>query len=150
MAQPLSYIPTPAATRAESAEERLRHAAASHADAIAAACEVLQLLQDRGVLELMRGALGAGGEVVESVTAAVNTPDATRAIRNFILLTKFFGSIPSHVLNSMALTVVDGSHKKKAQKAPSLWQLFRRCRQENTRHALSVMLDLAESFGKGL
>lgn len=148
MAQPISYIPSP--PRVESAEDRLRQATAAHADAIASGYEVLQLLHDRGVLELMRGALGARDEIVESVTGAVNTPDATRAIRNFILLTKFFGSIPSDVLNSLAMTVVDGSHKKKAQKAPSLWQLFRRCREENTRFALSVILDLAESFGKGL
>ena len=148
MAQPLAYVPAPA--RGETPEERLHKATAAHADAIVDGYEVLQLLHDRGVLELMRGMLGAGDQVVETVVDAVNTPDATRAIRNFILLTKFFGSIPSEVLNSMAHTVIDGSHKKKAQKAPSLWQLFCRLRQENTRHALGVMLDLAESFGKGL
>jgi uncharacterized protein YjgD (DUF1641 family) len=148
MAQPLSYVPAPA--RGESAEERVHKATTAHADAIVDGYEVLQLLHDRGVLELMRGALGAGDAVVETVVGAVNTPDATRAIRNFILLTKFFGSIPSEVLNSMAQTVIEGSQKKKQQKAPSLWQLFRRLRQPNTRHALGVMLDLAESFGKGL
>jgi uncharacterized protein YjgD (DUF1641 family) len=148
MAQPLPYVPAPA--RGESPEERLHKATAAHADAIVEGYEVLQLLHDRGVLELMRGMLGAGDEVVETVVGAVNTPDATRAIRNFILLTRFFGSIPSEVLNSMAHTVIYGSHKKKGQKAPSLWRLYRRLRHENTRHALGVMLDLAESFGKGL
>ena len=148
MAQPLSYVPAPA--RGDSPEQRLHGAASAHADAILSGYEVLQLLHDRGVLELMRGMLGAGDEVVETVVGAVNTPDATRAIRNFILLTKFFGSIPCAVLNSLDQTMIDGSHKKKAQKAPSLWQLFRRLRQENTRHALGIMLDLAESVGKGL
>jgi uncharacterized protein YjgD (DUF1641 family) len=148
MAPPISYIPSPA--RGESAEDRLRQGAAAHADAILSGYEVLQLLQDRGVLELVRGGLGAGGEIVETVTSAVNTPDATRAIRNFILLTKFFGSIPPDVLNSLAHTVIEGSQKKKAEKPPSLWQLFRRLRHENTRYALGVILDLTESFGKGL
>jgi uncharacterized protein YjgD (DUF1641 family) len=148
MAQPLSYIPAPA--RGESPEERLQQATSAHTDAILNGYEVLQLLHDRGVLDLMRGALGAGGEIVETVTNAVNTPDATRGIRNFVLLTKFFGSIPPEVLNSLAHAVIEGSQQKKAQKAPSLWQLFRRLREENTRYALSVILDLAESFGKGL
>jgi uncharacterized protein YjgD (DUF1641 family) len=148
MAQPISYIPAPA--RGESAEDRLRQGAAEHTDAILSGYEVLQLLQDRGVLDLMRGALSAGGEIVETVTSAVNTPDATRAIRNVILLSKFFGSIPPDLLNSVAHTVIEGSEKRKTQKPPSLWQLFRRLRDENTRYALGVILDLAQSLGKGL
>jgi uncharacterized protein YjgD (DUF1641 family) len=148
MAQPISYIP--ATARGESAEDRLHQGAAVHADAILNGYEVLQLLQDRGVLDLVRGALGAGGEIVETVTSAVNTPDATRAIRNFILLSKFFGNIPPEILNSLAQTVIEGSQRKKAHKPPSLWQVFRRLRDANTRYALGVILDLAESFGKGL
>ena len=141
MAQPLSYIPAPA--RDDSPEDRLRKGAAKHADAILNGFELLQLLHDRGVLDLMRGVLASSDEIVETLTSAVNTPQGTRAIRNFVLLTKFFGSLPPEVLDGL-------SQKKKTQKAPSLQRLFRRLGQENVRYALSAILDLAESAGKGL
>lgn len=148
MAQPLSYIPAPA--RDDSPEERLRQGAAKHADAILNGYELLQLLHDRGVLDLMRGALASSEEIAETVTSAVNTPQVTRAMRNFVLLTKFFGSIPPEVVNSLSQAMAKGSQRKRLQKAPSLQRLFRRLGQDNTRYALGVILDLAESFGKGL
>jgi hypothetical protein len=64
----------------------------------------------------------------EHADAALDTPESIRAMRNFLLLTKFFGSIPPDVLNSLANTVVGGS------------------RRENERAAL----DLIESTGKTL
>src|ERR1700685_983105 len=81
-----------------------------HADAIASSLELLQLLHDRGVLELLRGMVGAGDQLVGTLTAAVDTPESLRAIRNFLLLTKFFGSFPPEILNSLAQTAVQGAN----------------------------------------
>src|ERR1700733_956086 len=120
-----------------------------HADAILSALELLQLLHDRGVLELLRGAVGAGDRLVGILTAAVDTPESLRAIRNFILLTKFFGSIPPDILNSLVQTVTEGAQREKTQRAPGVFELLRRLRSENSRHAIAVTLDLLESVGKG-
>jgi uncharacterized protein YjgD (DUF1641 family) len=121
-----------------------------HADAVESAYEVLQLLHDRGVLNLLRGLLGAGDRVVETVVEAVDTPESIRSIRNFLLLTQFFANIRPAVLNSLVQAATEGAHREKSRKAPGFFELYRRLRNEDTRHALAVTLDLMESVGKGL
>jgi uncharacterized protein YjgD (DUF1641 family) len=101
-------------------------------------------------LDLLRGMVGAGDQLVDTLTAAVDTPESLRAIRNFILLTKFFGSIPPDILNSIVQTAVEGADREKARRAPGMLHLLRRLRSENSRHAIAVALDLLESVGKGL
>jgi uncharacterized protein YjgD (DUF1641 family) len=101
-------------------------------------------------LELLRGVVGAGDQLVDTLTAAVDNPESLRAIRNFMLLTKFFASIPPDVLNSVVQTVVEGAEREKAHRAPGLLHLLGRLRRENSRHAIAVTLDLLESVGKGL
>jgi uncharacterized protein YjgD (DUF1641 family) len=148
MAQPISLLPPH--QNGAGADRHLRDSPHQHADAILSALELLQLLHERGVLDLLRGMVGAGDQLVGTVTAAVDTPESLRAIRNFILLTKFFGSIPPDVLNSLAQTALRGANREKASRAPGMLHLLRRLRSENSRHAIAVTLDLLESVGKGL
>jgi len=148
MAQPISSIPPH--QNGAGVDRHLREAPQKHADAILSALELLQLLHDRGVLDLLRGMVGAGDQLVDTLTSAVDNPESLRAIRNFVLLTKFFASIPPEVLNSVVQTVEVGAEREKARRAPGLLQLLRRLRSEDSRHAIAVALDLLESVGKGL
>jgi uncharacterized protein YjgD (DUF1641 family) len=147
MAQPIPLTLTPKGT---DPAERLADALARHTDAIVSALELLQLLHDRGVLDLVRGLLGAGDELAGILTAAAGTPESLRGIRNFILLTKFFASIPPEVLNSLVSTAEAGAEREKEQRAPGMLHLLRRASSEDSRHAMAVALDLLESVGKAL
>ena len=148
MAQPIAFR-VPEKTKPANLD-RLRNAPAEHADAILSGYELLQILHDRGVLNLLRGLVGGGDALISTIAAAADTPDAIRAIRNFLLLTKFFASIPPDVLHSLAETVDAGAKREKAHKAPGLLHLLWRLRNEHSRHAVSVGLDLLEGMGKGL
>jgi hypothetical protein len=79
-----------------------------------------------------------------------DTPESIRAVRNFLLLTKLFAGIPTDVLSSLANTVTAGAKREKAHKAPGLFHLLWRLRNEDSRHAASIGLDLLEGMGKGL
>ena len=147
MAQP---IPLTLAPKGVDPAERLEDALHKHTDAIVSALELLQLLHDRGVLELARGLVGAGDQLVGILTAAAGTPESLRGMRNFILLTKFFASIPPEVLESLVRTASEGAEREKANRAPGLLQLLRRAGSEDSRHAMAVTLDLLESVGKAL
>jgi uncharacterized protein YjgD (DUF1641 family) len=148
MAQPiLLTVPTQAET---DPLERLTDALGKHTDAILSALQLLQLLHDRGVLELLRGLVAAGDQLTELATEALDSPDSVRAIRNFILLTKFFASIPPDVLDSLVHTAKEGAEREKSHEAPGMLQLLRRMNSEPSRHAIAVTLDLLESAGKGL
>jgi uncharacterized protein YjgD (DUF1641 family) len=148
MAQPIPLTPAP--TRAADSAERLAEALDKHTDAIVSALELLQLLHDRGVLDLLRGLVGAGDQLVGMLTAAAGAPESLRGMRNFILLTKFFASIPPEVLDSLVRTASEGAEREKANRAPGLLQLLRRAGSEDSRHAMAVTLDLLESVGKAL
>ena len=136
MAQPISFVPKPAAP------------AAPHAEAIDSALELLQLLHDRGVLDLLRGLVGASGELTEMVSAALNSPEAIRGIRNFLLLTKFFATIPPDILGGLVNTATEGAKRMETGEAPGMLQLLRRLSSEDSRRALSVLADLLEGAGK--
>jgi uncharacterized protein YjgD (DUF1641 family) len=148
MAQPIPLSVPP--QRVSGDEQRLRNAPAEHAEAILSAYELLQLLHDRGVLNLLRGAVGAGDQLVDTLTEAVDKPESIRAIRNFILLTKFFSSIRPDLLHGLVRTAADGAKREKARKAPGLLSLLWRLRNEDSRRALAVALDVVEGVGKGL
>jgi uncharacterized protein YjgD (DUF1641 family) len=148
MAQPIAFRAP--VNPAPSNMERLQNAPAEHAEALLSAYELLQLLHDRGVLSLLRGLVGAGDEVIGTISAAVDTPESIRAIRNFLLLTKFFAGIPPDVLSSLVETVRAGAEREKGHKAPGLLHLLGRLRNEESRHAMAVALDLLEGLGKGL
>jgi hypothetical protein len=57
---------------------RLQNAPAEHAEAILAACEVLQGLHECGVLELARGALQSSDKVLEIAVDAAQSPQSIR------------------------------------------------------------------------
>jgi uncharacterized protein YjgD (DUF1641 family) len=148
MAQPIPFTPAPA--NAADSAERLAEAVDKHTDAIVSALELLQLLHDRGVLNLLRGLVGAGDQIAGMLTAAAGTPESLRGMRNFILLTKFFASIPPEVLDSLVRTASEGAEREKANRAPGLLQLLRSAGSSDSRHAMAVTLDLLESAGKAL
>jgi uncharacterized protein YjgD (DUF1641 family) len=147
MAQP---IPLTITTKGADAADCLADALDKHTDAIVSALELLQLLHDRGVLDLLRGLVGAGDQLAGILTAAAGAPESLRGMRNFILLTKFFASIPPEVLDSLVRTATEGAEREKAHRAPGVLQLLRRAGSENSRHAIAVTLDLLESVGKAL
>jgi len=147
MAQPIPLTLTP---KGADPADRLADALEKHTDAIVSALELLQLLHDRGVLDLLRGLVGAGDQLAGMLTAAAGAPESLRGMRNFILLTKFFATIPPEVLDSLVRTAAEGAEREKAHRAPGVLQLLRRAGSEDSRHAMAVTLDLLESVGKVL
>jgi len=79
MAQPIPLTLPPRDPQHE-LEVRLKAFPAAHAEAMLAAYEVLQLMHDKGVLELMRGTLGGGEVVVQQAVAVVKGEAAIRRL----------------------------------------------------------------------
>jgi uncharacterized protein YjgD (DUF1641 family) len=139
MAQPISYIPSQPTRNAD-----------PRAEAIGSALDLLQVLHQRGVLDLLHGLVGAGDQVADIVTTALNTPEAIGGMRNFLLLSKFFASVPPEVLSRLVQTATEGAAREKSQEPPGLLHLMRRMNSPDARHGLAVMIDLLEAIGKGL
>jgi uncharacterized protein YjgD (DUF1641 family) len=151
MAQPIRLEPPPHDRHAELAS-RLRVAPTEHAEAVLAAYEVLQGLHDRGVLELMRGTLGASDAIVEIAVGAANTPESIRALRNLMLLAQALGAIEPALLADLTRAVPDALAQAKAEekRPPGLVKLLGTVFKKDFRRGLAVMNDLLVAFGRNL
>lgn len=131
----------PARDPREELRVRLEHAPLEHAEALLAGLEVVQGLYDRGVLDLLRGVLGGSDKILEIVVDAVKTPEAIRAIRNLLILTKAFGSIDPDRLHA----VMSGdSHD------PSLWNIAKQATAKDGRRGMAAAVGLLNILGAAL
>jgi uncharacterized protein YjgD (DUF1641 family) len=135
----------------EELRSRLERAPAEHAEAMLAGYEVLQGLHDRGVLELLRGVLGGGDDILQAGVEAMNTPEAIRGIRNLLILTKVCGAIDPDILKKFAEAVPDAlaaAAKAQEREPPGFWESVRLARSRNVRRGLGMMSGVLEAIGR--
>ena len=151
MAQPIPLQIPPRNPR-EKLQSRLEHAPEDHAEAMLAAYEVLQQLHDRGVLELARGMLAAGDDILEKVVDQVRTPEAVRAIRNLIFWQHILGSIEPDWFKGIFKAIPEGLAKATAEpdKPIGLFGLMRRLMTKDGLRGLAAATDFLQAFGRHL
>ena len=146
MARPITLELPPRDPRQE-LRARLETAPAEHAEAVLAAYELLQALHDRGVLELLRGALGAGDKIVESAVEAASAPESIRAMRNVVLLSKAFGAIEPELFVGFVQAIPEAMVQA-GRRDSRPWPLFRALRSGDFRRGLGAMSRFLEALGK--
>ncbi|MDB6037882.1 MAG: hypothetical protein JWM99_1723 [Verrucomicrobiales bacterium] len=151
MAQPIPLELPPRDPRGE-LSTRIQNAPLEHAEAMLAAYEVLQGLHNRGVLELLRGALGSSDKVIEIIVQSANTPSAIRGIRNIMILAKILGTIEPELIEEFACALPEAIARTKAHESrpPGFWGLFRQFTSRNSRRCLLLFGSFLEAFGKKL
>jgi uncharacterized protein YjgD (DUF1641 family) len=149
MAEPIA-LKLAAGDSREALYHRLENAPRDHVEALLAAYEVLQGLQDRGVLELLRGALGSSDKVLQILVDAVNTPEAICGIRNFMILIRIAGTLEPELLEALAQGVPEGLAQAKIPEPLGLWKLLKKLSSQDTRRAMTAMICVLESLGKSL
>ena len=130
---------------------RLDRAPAEHAEALLAGFEVLQCLYDKGVLDVIRGLLGSGDEVLGIAVQAANTPEAVRAMRSVVILARVLGAIDPVLLEKFARAVPDALEavaSGEQGKAPGLLDIARIFRSPNLRRGLAVVNNMLEAWGR--
>jgi len=151
MAQPIPLHLAPRDTR-EEINFRLQQAPLDHGAALLAAYEVLQGLHDRGVLELMRGALGGGEKILEQVVAVASGPEAIRTTRNLLLLATTLGEIDPALLSDLTRAIPKALVQANAEEAkpPGLFKLMSTFWNADFRRGLAAFNDLLVVFGRNL
>jgi uncharacterized protein YjgD (DUF1641 family) len=151
VAQPIPLEIPPRNARA-ALQSRLEHAPEKHAEAVLAAYEVLQGLHDRGLLELARGVLAAGDDILDKVVDQIRTPDAIRAIRNLIFWQHVLGSIEPEWFKGIFQAIPEGLAKATAEpeKPVGLFGLVRRLMTKDGLRGLAAATDFLQAFGRHL
>jgi uncharacterized protein YjgD (DUF1641 family) len=134
----------------EALYRRLENAPKEHAEALLAACDVLQGLHDKGLLEIAKGALGSGEKILEILVEAGNSPEVIHGIRNFIILTKLFAALEPKLLEHLAGAVPNALVEAKTEKPLGLLRLMSKATNADTRRILTIMIRVMESLGKDL
>ncbi|MHB8392111.1 MAG: hypothetical protein ACYDBH_21465, partial [Acidobacteriaceae bacterium] len=75
MAQPIRAY-TPQRNVHEELRAKVENAPLQHAEALLAAYQLLQQAQDHGVLDTLRGAIGAGDAIVDKAAEYASSPEA--------------------------------------------------------------------------
>ncbi len=151
MAQPIPLEAPPRDLERERAE-RLAAARLNHADALLEAYELIGQLHSSRTLELLRGALGARGDLAETLVQAANTPEGANGLRNLILLAKMLGSIDPQVMESYvaAVTGAVGQPPDPKTEPPGILTVLNQLRRREVRRALALVNRFLEIFGTRL
>jgi uncharacterized protein YjgD (DUF1641 family) len=151
MSQPIP-LEFPARDPRVELQTRLQNAPLEHAQALLAAYEVLQGLHDRGVFELVRGALGSSDKVIEVIVDASKTPESIRGIRNILILTKILGSIEPGLVEGFARSVPEALAETKTcdPKPPGFWGILKQFANRDFRRGLVFINSLLAAFGRNL
>jgi uncharacterized protein YjgD (DUF1641 family) len=151
MAAPIKFE-SPRRSAHEQFLERLEHAPAEHAEALLAVYDLLQGLHDRGVLDVLNGALSSGNFILDTVVETANTPENIRAIRNLLILSKVLSDIDPDVLGSLAGAVPEALQQVPSEKtgAPGMLSLLQRFNSRDSRRGMAFAASVLESLGKRL
>jgi len=133
-------------------QTQLQNAPVEHAAALLAGYEVLQGLYDRGILELLRGALGSSDKVIEIAVEGAKTPESIRGIRNVIILAKTLGTIEPELVEGFARSLPEALANTRAHvaKPPGFWGLLRMFLSRDFRRGLLLSSSLLEAIGRNL
>jgi uncharacterized protein YjgD (DUF1641 family) len=148
MAQPIPLQLPPRDPR-EELRKRLDQAPVAHAEALLDSYELLQQLHDHGIFELLRGALSASDNLVETAVNASRSDESIRAIRNAIILGKMLGAINPEVLQCIVLAASEtlGCYEKPVIEPPGLFSLLSQFRHKELRRSIALINRFLEKLG---
>jgi uncharacterized protein YjgD (DUF1641 family) len=149
MAQPIRTF-TPHRNEQEELRAKVESAPVQHAQAVLAAYQLLQEAQDHGVLDTLRGAVGAGDAIVDKLSEFANTPEGIRAMRNFLALSRVFANLDPEKVDAVANAITEDQCRKTAPgcEPPSILKSLQRMNSRNSRRTLATIAAVTDAFGK--
>lgn len=149
MAKPIP-LELPPRDKRQELVSRLQNAPVEHAEAILAGYEVLQGLYDAGVLELLRGLLGIGDQVLGIAVDSTRAPESVRIIRNLILLRKILSEIDPEQFEGFVQALPEALHsaKEQEQESPGLLSTMNQFRDKDVLYGMHVVNSLLKLLGR--
>ena len=149
MAQPIRTY-TPQRNEQEELRTKVENAPVQHAKAVLSAYQLLQEAQEHGVLDTLRGAIGAGDAIVDKASEFANTPEGVRAMRNFLALSRVFANLNPEKVDAVANALTESQCREAAPgcEPPSIWKSLQRMNSRNSRRTLATIAAVTEAFGK--
>jgi uncharacterized protein YjgD (DUF1641 family) len=149
MAQPIPFE-LPRRDPRDALYERLKSAPHEHAEALLNVYEILQELQNRGILDLAKGALGSSEEVLRILVNVANKPEMIRGIRNVMILANIANAFEPELLEGLEQAVKEGLAEAQKPKPVGLWEVVQKLFSQESRRVLIATASILEAVGKSL
>jgi uncharacterized protein YjgD (DUF1641 family) len=150
MANPLQFKPPTVDPRTE-LSRRLDAAQTEHAEALLVVWDILQAAHDNGTLDAVNGLVVGRDTIFGKLAEYAKLPESVNAIRNLISLAKVAGAIEPQRLEKLSKCMVAATEEHSLEtKPPSLWRLFRRSTNAESRRGLSFLTSLLSALGQGM
>ena len=152
MAIPIAFTPKPVDPHQE-LMHLVEAAPREHAEALLGAWDLLQAAHDQGMLEILHGLMGGRDIIAEKVAIAAKSDEAVALMRNVMSISRIVAAFDPGTLQRMAQSVEGAPSsplepEKPAPEPPSLWQLFGKLREPDTRRGLGFALEMLNAFGR--
>jgi uncharacterized protein YjgD (DUF1641 family) len=147
VAVPIDFTPKPADPKLE-LMRRLSSAPIDHAESLLAGLELLEEAHRQGVLDLVRGGLGAKDTIVGLLAQYSADPASVNALRNLLAIGKLMGALDPEPLSTLSKEMAESAESPRAETPPSVWELFKRIQQPEARRGLSFLISLLAALGR--
>lgn len=150
MAKQIAFTAPPLTPKPEF-RNRMPAATEKRAEALVAACELLEVAREHEAIDLAQGLIGAKTTLITQVSEFAGKPAAVTALRNLIILAKVLAEVDSQVISNFATEFKAGSAGAASENSPpSLWQLTKNLDHPDVRRGLSFILHTVEALGRAV
>jgi uncharacterized protein YjgD (DUF1641 family) len=150
MANPIKFVPLAVNPKLE-LQKRVDAAPIEHAEALLVAWDVLQSAHDKGLLDMLQGAIDAKDTITGKLAEYAKLPEGIAGIRNLLAAAKILTGIDPEMLDRASRSLSEATKQHELERTPpSLWQIAKRTMSEDGRRGLSFATLLLTGFGKSL
>ncbi len=149
MANPIPFKPLAVDPRTE-LNRRLDAAPSEHAEALLVVWDILQAAHDQGILDAVHGVISARDTIFGKLADYAKLPEGKAAIRNLLATAKLIGELDPDTLDQLSKVLASVFKDRPHQPPPTLWQLFRRSTNEDSRRGLAFLTSLLSGLGRSL
>lgn len=136
------------------ARARVDAALAVHAESVVAAVELLQTLQDHGLLDLVRGLVTRRDELLEVLAGLLAKPGYAGAVRSVFALLQGLGHMDAEILADVLPAAVVGLREARAAAAgaetPGLFEWLALLRDPDVSTAVTAGFAFLKAMGSAL
>jgi uncharacterized protein YjgD (DUF1641 family) len=148
MANPISFTPKAVDPKLE-LQRRLAAAPNQHAEALLVAYDLLEEAHRQGILDALHGAIGAKDTILGILAKYSVEPESINGLRNLMALGKILGSLDPEPLSKLSKEMASAMESHRTEReTPSLWQIFRRIREPESRRSLSLLTSVLAALGR--
>lgn len=146
MANPVTMFPRMNNVREERISN-LSEAPIEHAEALLDLYELLQVLHERGTLDLLRGLAGAGDDIIGRLAEAGSQPGSVRAARNLIEISKLLTLFDPEGLQK-TVEHAEALLANSQAEPPGMWAILRKMTSRDARRALAFFAEVFNETGR--